>query len=354
MTAAGEPVLSVVIPSFDSAPWLPSTLDALAVAVRAAGADVEVVVVDDGSADDSAGVVEGIAPSFPGELRVIRQENSGRFLARWAGIEQASADLVLLLDSRVIVAPDSLSYLLSAIAVDPSPAGWNGHVHTDPASPLVGRFWEVPTFVFWGRYLRDPRSYDLTPETFDTAPKGTGAFLARRQTLREAFLHAWPEGDAKLISDDTKILRWIAQQGGIRLDPGFSATYRPRTTVDGFVRHSFDRGTLFVDSYAGTSLLRSGILLGAAAAPPVALAVIVWSAVAGWGLLAIAAAALIALALLAPLIPAALNRCPGRAMLAYATYVLVFLVPFWSGLVRGIVLHRSAFTDRSRSAGSTA
>lgn len=354
MTGNGDPSLSVVIPSYNSSRWLPSTLDALAVAVREADADIEVIVVDDGSNDGSGDVVQQLSADFPGELIVVRQENSGRFLARWAGIERARAEHVLLLDSRVIVAPDALAYLLPAVAADPAPAGWNAHVHTDPTSPLVGRFWEVPTFVFWGGYLRDPRPYDLTAETFDSAPKGTGAFLARREVLREAFLQAWPEGDAKLISDDTKILRWIADNGGIRLDPGFSATYRPRTTVDGFVRHSFDRGTLFVDSYAGTSPLRSVILLLAAVAPFVAVALMVWLIVAGAGVAALILVAVLLLLLLAPLMPASLNRCPPRAQLSYVTFILVFLVPFWSGLLRGIVIHRGAFFDRSRVAGSAA
>lgn len=354
MTSAPRTPLSVVIPSYNSAPWLPSTLDALAVAVRAAGTRVEVIVVDDGSTDGSVAVVQALADEFPGDLVVISQENSGRFLARWAGLERASADLVLLLDSRVVVAPDSVSYLLAAVASDPAPAGWNGHVHTDPSSPLVGRFWEVPTFVFWGGYLRDPRPFDLTPSTFDSAPKGTGAFLARTATMRAAFRQAWPEGDAKLISDDTKVLRWIAENGGIRLDPGFSATYRPRTTVGGFVRHSFDRGTLFVDSYAGTSVLRSVVLLFAAIAPVLGVGLIVGLIAIGAGIAAGAVALGALLLLLAPLVPAAVNHCPPRASLAYASYVLIFLVPFWSGLLRGLVIHRGAFFDRSRSTGTTA
>lgn len=354
MSAANSASLSVVIPSYNSAPWLPATLEALAVAVRETDANVEVIVVDDGSDDDSAAVVEHLAPSFPGDLVVVRQENSGRFLARWTGIERARADHVLLLDSRVIVAPDALRYLLSAVAADPGPAGWNGHVHTDRTAPLVGRFWEVPTYVFWGGYLRRPRPYDLTPATFDSAPKGTGAFLARREVLRAAFEQAWPEGDAKLISDDTKILRWIAENGGIRLDPGFSATYLPRATVGGFVRHSFDRGTLFVDSYAGTSPLRSLVLLLAAIAPVLAAALTVWSVLAGAGIVALVVVALVVLLLLAPLIPAAINRCPPRALLSYLSIIVIFLVPFWSGLVRGVVIHRGAFFDRSRSAGTAA
>ena len=350
----GAKALSVVIPSYNSAEWLPSTLEALAAAVRVADVEVEVIVVDDGSVDDSRAVVDRIAQQFPGELLIVAQENSGRFLARWAGIERATAELVFLLDSRVIVESDALAYVLEAAKVDRVPQGWNAHVHTDRTSPLVGRFWEVPTYVFWGRYLRDPRPYDLTPATFDTAPKGTGAFLASRDVLRKAFLAAWPEGDARLISDDTKILRWIAENGGIRIDPGFAATYRPRTTVVDFIRHSFDRGTLFVDSYAGTSLLRSIVLLFGAVAPLLGVAALVWLIAAGAGAAALALLVALLLLLLAPLVGAAINRCPGRGQLSYVCYLPVFLVPFWSGLLRGIVIHRRAFFDRQRSAGVSA
>lgn len=354
MTERMSTALSVVIPSYNSAEWLPSTLEALATAAREADADVEVLVVDDGSTDGSQAVVESMADDFPGDLVVLRQENSGRFLARWAGIERARADLVLLLDSRVLVRPDALAYLLAAVEADPTPAGWNAHVHTDVKAPLVGRFWEVPTFVFWGDYLRHPRPYDLTTATFDSAPKGTGAFLARRDVLTSAFRQAWPEGDAKLISDDTKILRWIADNGGIRLDPGFSATYRPRTTIGGFVRHSFDRGTLFVDSYAGTSPLRSALLFLLVAAPVAAVAILVWLIAAGAVPAAIVAVVALVVLLLAPTVPAAINRCPGRALLSYVCYLPVFLLPFWSGLARGLVIHRHAFTDKTRTAGISA
>lgn len=354
MVTAGKPaLLSVVIPSFNSASWLPSTLEALAQAITNADLAVEVVVVDDGSDDGSQELVASMAPGFPCHLEVVRQDNAGRFLARWAGLQRARGDFVFLLDSRVIVRPDALAYVSRAVRSSPAPAGWNAHVDTDPKFPLVGRFWEVPTFIFWRDYLSDPRPYQLDATTFDRAPKGTGAFVARRETLVEAFRMAWPEGDPKLISDDTKILRWIAEHGGIRLDPAFSAVYRPRTTVRGFVRHSYDRGTLFVDSYAGTSLLRSLVLLLASAAPIIGLVTLALLLAVGAFTAAIALAAVVVLLLLAPLVPAALNRCPPRALLSYFCYLPVFLLPFWAGLVRGVVIHRSAFMRRGSTATSS-
>lgn len=343
MTGDGELALSVVIPTYNSAAWLPSTLEALAEALRQVEGPVEVVLVDDGSTDGSDELVTRIRKDYPVGIVLVRQENSGRFLARWAGIERARGEFVMLLDSRVVVAPDAVAYIMSAVASDPTPAGWNAHVHTDPRSPLVGRFWEVPTFVFWGDYLRDPRPYDLTAETFDSAPKGTGAFVAHRDVLRAAFRHAWPEGDAKLISDDTKILRWIAENGGIRLDPGFSVTYRPRTTVRGFIRHSFDRGTMFVDSYAGTSGLRSSVIVLAAIAPMILLVVLAMLFASGAWPAVVAIVAVVVALLLLPLIRATINRCPRRGQQAYVCILPVFVVPFWLGLLRGLAVHRRAF-----------
>jgi hypothetical protein len=210
----------------------------------------------------------------------------------------------------------------------------------------------VPTHIFWGAYLRDPRPFDLNAATFDSAPKGTGLFAARRDTLESAFRQAWPEGDAKLVSDDTKVLRWIARNGGIRLDPSFSAVYRPRSTLRGFIRHSLDRGTLFVDSYAGTSAARSATIVLLAFVPLLLLAGLVWLAVAGaWPAVVIVAAVVIALGL-APIVPAAINRCPPRSLLAYAGVLPMFVAPFWLGLVRGVVVHRRAFVGVSSAAAT--
>jgi hypothetical protein len=347
--AAGETALalSVVIPSYNSARWLPSTLAALAAAVRAADLVVEVLVVDDGSTDDTHAVVQSLEAGFPGALQVVAQSNGDRFMARWAGLQRARSETVLLLDSRVLLAPDALRNYLDALRENPAQSAWNGYVVTDPASPLVGLFWEVPTHVFWGGFLRSPHPVHLTRDTFDSAPKGTGLFIAARDDLEAAFLASWPEGDARLVSDDTKILRHIAEITSIRLEPGIAATYRPRTTVRGFLHHSFDRGTLFVDSYAGTSHTRSAVLLALALLPFVAAAALIILIALGMWPLALGLVCLLVVAALSPVAIAAYNRCTPRGMLAFVVFLPVFGVPFWLGLLRGVVIHRRAFL-RSR------
>ncbi|MDD7930469.1 glycosyltransferase family 2 protein [Microbacterium thalli] len=333
--------LTVVIPSYNSAPWLSSTVAALGVALEKGGLRAELIVVDDGSTDDTAAVVSAASVRFPGTVDLIRQPNSGRFAARLRGLEAASCETVLLLDSRVLIDPGSLAHVWPRRNSSSTPV-WNGHIDTDPTAPLVGQFWEVPTRLFWGGYLRRPRPLVLTSRNFDSGPKGTTMLLAPRSVLMAAFSHARPTVASQLVSDDTKILRWVAEQEGIQLDPAFRALYRPRTTVKAFLRHAFDRGTLFVDSYAGTSPTRSIVLLALAAAPAVTVGII--SVLLGRGR-GVQALGIIAAALAAASAPAALARgASRRSALAYLLYFLPFVGPFWAGLVRGVIVHRRSFS----------
>lgn len=333
------PDLSVVIPSYNSAQWLPSTLEACAVALAATSWAAEVVVVDDGSSDGTAELITSLAASYPVPLRLVRQANAGRFLARWAGLQEARADQVLLLDSRVLLGPGSLAHVQAVTAERPGATVWNGHCVTDPEAPLVGHFWEVLTHVFWGHYLGAPEPVEFGLETFNQHPKGTGVFIAPRQLLVDACQVAWPTGDAALASDDTKVIRHIAARIPIRLDPGFLAIYRPRGNVRDFVRHSFGRGTFLVDSYAGTSAGWNATLLGLAAAPVLALALLAGLVTAGaWTALGVLAAAAV-LVLAAPAALAARRHCPAKGLRAYLTYVPVFAAPYWAGLLRGLTVH---------------
>ncbi len=76
-----SPELSVVIPSYNSAPWLPSTLDALRTAIDRAAISAEVIVVDDGSTDDTVEVLRDWHDDTVAPVRVLSQPNTGRFAA---------------------------------------------------------------------------------------------------------------------------------------------------------------------------------------------------------------------------------------------------------------------------------
>ena len=94
--------VSVVIPTYNRAAFLP---DALESAFAQTYRDFELIVVDDGSDDDTAQVVA----RFGDRLRYLRQEHRGVSAARNAGLAAATAPYLAFLDSDDLWAPEMLA-----------------------------------------------------------------------------------------------------------------------------------------------------------------------------------------------------------------------------------------------------
>jgi GT2 family glycosyltransferase len=111
-------LVSVVIPSYQMAPYLKLTLESLRRLQDPAGVGVEVVVLDDGSSDETPAVVAA-AQSGLAELQCVRRardQKSCRALARNLGAHASSGKYLLFLDAGVVVPPDLLDTLLRAWA----------------------------------------------------------------------------------------------------------------------------------------------------------------------------------------------------------------------------------------------
>lgn len=94
------PVVSVVIPAFNAAATITETLES----VRAQSyRPLEVVVVNDGSKDDTVAVVERFAESAAADegfsVRCITQGNGGPAIARNRGIDMSAGDFIALVDA---------------------------------------------------------------------------------------------------------------------------------------------------------------------------------------------------------------------------------------------------------------
>lgn len=103
--------VSVVIPCYNGAGFLREALES---AVSQTQPPREVIVVDDGSTDESAEV----AATFGDPVRVIRQANQGKSAARNTGIRAASGDLIAFLDADDIWMPHKLERQVRALAND--------------------------------------------------------------------------------------------------------------------------------------------------------------------------------------------------------------------------------------------
>jgi hypothetical protein len=108
------PLVSVIIPTFNRADLLPETLrSVLGQTVQA----LEVIVVDDGSTDDTVGVVEAMGDP---RLRLIRNTWSGRpAVGRNIGIRAARAELIAFVDSDDLWLPEKLAVQLAYMEANP-------------------------------------------------------------------------------------------------------------------------------------------------------------------------------------------------------------------------------------------
>jgi glycosyltransferase involved in cell wall biosynthesis len=101
------PSVSVVIPSYNCASYVSETIrSVLAQSLR----PTEIIVVDDGSSDDTPSVARG----FPEGVRYIRQENAGAGAARNAGVEASTGEWIAFLDADDIWHADKLRFQLCA------------------------------------------------------------------------------------------------------------------------------------------------------------------------------------------------------------------------------------------------
>jgi glycosyltransferase involved in cell wall biosynthesis len=237
--------LSVVIPVYNEAVHLSATMRALVAAVDESDFDAEVVVVDDGSTDDTADAARASADGGIA-VRIVSQPNRGRFEARRAGLAHARGEYVLFLDSRVRLAPGALRFVRERLQSAPV---WNGHVYVE-ADNAWGEFWRLLAELAWRDYFDHPRTTSFGIADFDRFPKGLGCFLAPRALLMSAFAEFQSQyADSRLANDDTPILRAVAGTAAIHISPQFACVYAPRTNLGSFLRHAVHRGVVFLDGH---------------------------------------------------------------------------------------------------------
>lgn len=164
-----EPLVTVIMPTHNRSALL---REAISSVITQTYTNWELIVVDDGSTDDTAAVVAAVADS---RVRYIRTVNAGPAAARNTGIGLSRAEYIAFLDDDDTWMPDKLSQQLAFMSGPPM-LGWSstGFVYTDLNGHVLRE--ERP----WERRPRIETPLDcLHLETFPGAVMVTSAWLRR-------------------------------------------------------------------------------------------------------------------------------------------------------------------------------
>ncbi|WP_437019585.1 bifunctional polysaccharide deacetylase/glycosyltransferase family 2 protein [Streptomyces sp. enrichment culture] len=168
----GEPVtepVSVLVPAYNEAKCIEQTVRSLV----ASDHPIEVLVIDDGSSDGTARIVENLG--LPG-VRVVRQLNAGKPAALNRGIANAKYDLIVMMDGDTVFEPTTVRELVQPFG-DPRVGAVAGNAKVGNRDSLIGA-WQHIEYVMG--FNLDRRMYDVL-RCMPTIPGAVGAF--RRSAL---------------------------------------------------------------------------------------------------------------------------------------------------------------------------
>lgn len=194
--------ITAIVPTFNRAAYLPEALNAIRQQTRPVD---EILVVDDGSTDETAQVVA----AFPAPVRYLRQANGGKSVALNRGLEHATGDLVWVCDDDDIPLPDAMEHLTGAL--ERKNAGYAFGTYrrfrTDPATGEA----ETYSCGYWP---------DLEGRSYFTALL-EDFFLFQNATLvrRDAYREVGPFREDLVRSQDYEMAIRIARHSkGVHVD----------------------------------------------------------------------------------------------------------------------------------------
>ncbi|NPC97945.1 glycosyltransferase family 2 protein [Nocardioides sp. zg-DK7169] len=172
----GSPSISVIVPCYRYGHFLP---DAVASALDQPGVDVEVIVVDDASPDDSAEVAHALAVADPRVRVLVHPHNLGHIASYNDGIALARGDYISLLSADDLLTPGALTRAAALFESHPRVGLVYGYARSftgavPVADPQV-RNWSVyPGREWLGLAARRGRCFISSPEA-----------VVRREVLAE-------------------------------------------------------------------------------------------------------------------------------------------------------------------------
>lgn len=187
--------VSVIIPTYNRAGLIGETLESVLAQTRAPD---EVLVLDDGSGDETDAVVARFAPA----VRYLRQENAGKAAALNRALGETQGALVWIIDDDDIVLPEACARLAGALEADPA-LGYCAGRHEDfTVDPQTGARRVKPP-----GYWRASAPEAIFPDLLD----GCHIFQPGLIVRREAYQRVGPFNARLVRSQDYEMMLRLAR-----------------------------------------------------------------------------------------------------------------------------------------------
>lgn len=239
--------ISIIIPIYNEEKHLDKFLESLR-QINYPKHKLQITIVDDGSSDNSAIIVEDFIKSNKAlNIKFLKNsENKGHLYTRNLAISNAVHDYVVCLDAHQILDKD-LVYEFVEIHRKTKDDVIMGNILLESNSKIPKLNEIILKRIYGKNYIsKDFDDYYIDSNNFDQSPKGA-AILFIKKSL---YLEAEPNGISKNTSDDVKLFKNIVKIKGefIRTSKAFSY-YIGREKLSEELKHIYSRGPKFVDYY---------------------------------------------------------------------------------------------------------
>ncbi len=219
-------MLSIVIPTYNASKFMPALLESI---FKQAVDDMEVIVVDDCSTDNTLEIVKEYA------VRVVQMEkNGGPARARNRGVKEARGDIIFFLDSDVVVMDGTVREVQDYFEQNPSSKCVIGVCATEPLNKGF-----VPRYMAMFEYIHLYNARDSKLSVF--APR-CGAI---KKDLFEG-VGGYDESYTGADVEDFELARRIMKTDDILLNPKMLVRHQFVNNFEEAVRNYFKRAVMWI------------------------------------------------------------------------------------------------------------
>jgi hyaluronan synthase len=264
-----EPHVAIVMPAFNEQAAIAASISSLLTLNYPAG-KLEVVVVNDGSSDDTLAEIQKVARANPRVQVIDFPQNQGKRAAMAAGIRATSAEVIAFVDSDSVLEPDALRIIVQGFA-DERVGAIAGHANV----LNVNETWLTKMQAV--RYYVAFKVNKAAESVFNTVTCCSGCFSVYRRTAIMPRLDWWENqtflGSQSTFGDDRSLTNCVLRSWKVRYEARavshtiVPATFRQFMTQQLRWKRSWTRESLIVSSFVwrknplGSIAVYVGILL---------------------------------------------------------------------------------------------